>query len=317
MIVVLLLPVAFSCRGAGEGRGSQREVERPMAIVDGEEVPRDAYLRWLGDVRGRQARDEFVSMWLLEREARRLGVTVTNQEIDAARVALFDKWIRERLRGDAGALDAELERQGHDLESFSNWFQWQKRRELLSARVLQQNRTIDEPALRRRFEQRYGPGGVRTQVRVLVLTRARLAQELAREPEGRGLGAAELDRLLMQRAEALRDRALAGEKFEDLTRAQSNDLAVRKDGGVLADEQWRLRGAAFVRGAESAPLSVVQPPVANSSGVDLYEVLSRETTDFEAVRGVLAKEMAGEPPTLDELSALDERLRAAARIEYP
>jgi hypothetical protein len=113
----------------------------------------------------------------------------------------------------------------------------------------------------------------------------------------------------------LRARALAGESFEVLPRAESNDLAVRRDGGLCNDPQWRVRGAAFVRAAEQAPLGVVQPPVPNSSGIDLFEVISRKATRLDDVRAALTAELLAAPPSLEELSALDQRLRASAKIE--
>ena len=100
-------------------------------------------------------------------------------------------------------------------------------------------------------------------------------------------------------------------------RAETTDLAVRKDGGICSDEQWRLRGTAFVLAAEAAPVNVVQPAVANSSGVDLFEVLSRVTTRLEDVRAELERALLAEPASLDEISELDRRLRAASHIERP
>ncbi|MEO6710785.1 MAG: hypothetical protein ABIP42_14495, partial [Planctomycetota bacterium] len=152
-----------------------------LARVNGESVSMDGYRTWLADVYGKQARDEYVGLWLLEREAKNRGVQVSDQEIDAALQTLWEGWIKDRLKGETEALDVELERQGHDHESYRRWFHWQKRRELLATRLVRLERVIDEDSLRRSFEQRYGPKGVRTQLRVLVLTRARLTQELARD----------------------------------------------------------------------------------------------------------------------------------------
>ncbi|HUR28335.1 MAG TPA: peptidylprolyl isomerase, partial [Planctomycetota bacterium] len=125
----------------------------------------------------------------------------------------------------------------------------------------------------------------------------------------------EIDQLLMQRAQALVDRAHGGENFESIVRAESNDLAVRKNGGLLPDEEWRLRGAAFVQAVEAAERGVVQPPVANSSGIDVFLVQSRETTKFEDVREQLKRELRDEAPSLDEITALEKGLRASSQIE--
>ncbi len=314
---LLLLCALSSCLASGDPVRGPAEAEPVLARVDGEQVSNVAYRRWLADVYGSPSRDEYIGLWLLEREARRMGIEVSAQEIDAARESLWTTWIRERLNGDASALDAELARQGHDRASYQRWFYWQKRRELLASKIIRHDRKLDESLLQRRFERDFGPAGVRTQVRLLVLTRARLALKLSQEKDARTLTAAELDLQLMENAQALRTRALADEKFEDLVRAESDDLAVRKSAGLCDDQQWRVRGLAFVRAAEAAPLNVVQEPVPNSSGIDLFEVVSREQTAFADVREKIRAQMLAETASLDEVTELDRRLRSASRIEQP
>ncbi len=314
---LLLVCALSSCQASGDPVRGPSVAEVVLARVDGEQVASAPYRHWLADVYGKPSRDEYIGLWLLEREARRLGIEVSAQEIDAARESLWNTWIRERLNGDASALDAELGRLGHDRASYQRWFYWQKRRELLTSKIIRQARQVDEQLLQQRFERDYGPKGQRTHVRLLVLTRARLALKLSQEKGARTLTAAELDEKLMENAQALRARAQAGEKFEDLVRAESDDLTVRKNGGLFDDPQWRVRGQAFVRAAEAAPLNVVQAPVPNSSGIDLFEVVSRERTAFADVREKIRAQLLVEIPSLEEVTALDQRLRSTSRIELP
>jgi hypothetical protein len=304
--------------GAGPGGpGGPGGDDRVLAVVDGEELPVEPYRLWLSDTYGKPPREDYLDLWLLEREARRRGVVVTQEELEGAREELLEKWVRERCQGDPGLLDAELGRQGHDRGSFRRWFHWQKRRELLAHRLVLLDRGVEPERLKQRFEKLYGPGGVRTGVRLLVLTRARLSLELSRESNRPTPTAAELDELLLARAESLRARAAAGESFENLIRAESSDLSVVKTGGLCRDEEWRLRGAAFVAAVERAPLGGVQAPVITSSGIDLFEVVSRVKTEFDDVQESLAAEHASQAPSLDEVAALALRLRTAARIEFP
>lgn len=314
---LLLLCALSSCLASGDPVRGPSEDDTVLARVDGKPVAGAAYRCWLADVYGKPARDEYIGLWLMEREARRLCIEVSAQEIDTARESLWTGWIRERLNGDPSALDEELARQGHDRASYQRWFYWQKRRELLASKIIRHERKIDETLLQQRFERDFGPQGVRTQVRLLVLTRARLALKLSQEKGARTLTAAELDEQLMENAQAIRARALAGEKFEDLVRAESDDLAVRKNGGLCDDQQWRVRGLSFVHAAEAAPLNVVQAPVANSSGIDLFEVVSREQTAYADVRENLRAQLLAETASLEEVTALDRRLRSASRIEQP
>ncbi len=316
-LILLFFAAQSSCTAPGDPEGPPDAQRSVLVLVDGEPVSMSGYQTWLADAYGHLARDDYLGMWLLEREARRHNVTVSAQELEAALDSLWAGWVKDLLKGDPAGLDDELKRRGYDRESYRRWFYWQKRRELLASRLIRLERRVDEEMLRRRFEQQYGPKGVHTQVRLLVLTRARLTQELSRNSHERTLTAGELDQRLLEKAEALRERVRAGESFESVVRAESNDLAVRKDGGLCSDEQWRVRGEAFVRAADAAPLHEVQPPVQNSSGVDLFEVVSRQATRLEDEREKLLAAMLAEPPSLDEITALDQRLRAAARIEHP
>lgn len=306
-----------ACTSSGLAARGPAGEDAVVAIVDGVAVPAEEYRAWLADVYGLPPREDYLGLWLLEREATRRGIEVRREEIDRAREELLARWVRERCRGDEGGLDEELARQGHDRESFRRSFHWQKLRELLAQRLVMAERTIDDTALRRRFEVQYGPGGVRTKVRLLVLTRSRLSLEISREPETRTPTAAELDQLLRERAEALRERVRAGESFESIVRAESADLSAVKDGGMCGDDEWRLRGAALVAAVEGAPIGGVQAPVSNSSGIDLFEVVSRDTTRFEDVRETLRAELEAAPPSLEEILALDRKLRAAAVVETP
>lgn len=312
--LVALLLVAGACRSADPMHAPARP-DSVLARIDGIPVSSEAYRNWLADMFGVRQRQEYISLWLVEREAAKRGITVSREQIDAAREKLWSSWIQDRLNGNPAALDAELARQGHDRKSYARWFYWDKRRELLSKALVHSDRVVTDEELQRRFELQYGPKGVATTVRLLVLTRARLALELSRDPDALALTAAELDARLLEKAQEIRRRANEGESFEALTRAESNDLAVRKDGGVCSDAQWRLRGAAFVQAAESAPLNSVQAPVPNSSGVDLFEVLERKSTRLEDVREELLEELRSAPPSPEELSELDRQLRSKARIE--
>lgn len=313
--ILAVLAFAAACHGPDRVPPTTDGQGPILARIDGQIVRRSDYRAWLADLYGPPQREEYLTLWLIEREARRRGIEVSAEEVDHALEELWSTWVRERLGGDAAALDAELARNGHDRESYRRWFRWEKRRELLTTRLVLADRSIDEPALRAHFERRYGPGGVRTRVRVLALSRSRLALELNRLPESRTLTAAELDERLLEKANALRARAAAGEPFEQLVRAESHDLGVRKDGGLCDDAQWRLRGADFVRAVDAAAPGVVSEPVPHAAGVDLFEVVERQTTDFESVREALLQELIVAAPTLEEVTALQSRLRDSASIE--
>ncbi|HTF89528.1 MAG TPA: hypothetical protein VK843_14035, partial [Planctomycetota bacterium] len=108
--IVLALSIAAlcACNTPGDPMGPGPARPSALAHVDGEAVSMDGYRTWLADVYGKQARDEYVGLWLLEREAKKRGLSVSEQEIDSALQTLWDGWIKDRLKGETAALDVEL-----------------------------------------------------------------------------------------------------------------------------------------------------------------------------------------------------------------
>ena len=77
-------------------------------------------------------------------------------------------------------------------------------------------------------------------------------------------------------ATELRDRILAGEKFEDIAAQYSNDTSNAQSGGDLG---WFGRGAmvaAFEEAAFALPIGQISEPITTSFGVHLIEVLEKD-----------------------------------------
>ena len=74
---VLLFCALSSCVASGDPVRGPAETEAVLARIDGEQVASAGYRRWLADVYGNPSRDEYIGLWLLEREARRLEIEVS------------------------------------------------------------------------------------------------------------------------------------------------------------------------------------------------------------------------------------------------
>ena len=70
-LALLFLAASSACTAAGDPPGPRDGQSAVVARVDGEPVTLAGYRTWLADVYGQQARDEYLGLWLLEREARR------------------------------------------------------------------------------------------------------------------------------------------------------------------------------------------------------------------------------------------------------
>lgn len=292
-----------------------KPAEEPLATIDGEPISLEEYQRFLFRQYGRRHLNDLIGLRLLEREGRRRGLEVDEAELEQALQAHLATWLDERCKGDRAEFERQLAALGHDRASYGDYFREAKRRELLSSRIIRATRTIAEADVKRRFERDYGPGGVRTSVRDLFLTRQRLATELERQgAPAESRTPDELDRRLLERARDLLAQVKAGASFETLVRTASDDLSSRVRGGIVDDEACAHFGADYLRAVAAAPEHEVQGPLATGSGVHLFEVLERRATKYDEVRALLLERLRNDPPSLEEITALDERLRAAAEI---
>jgi parvulin-like peptidyl-prolyl isomerase len=284
-------------------------------MIDGEAIGRDEYTAFLHRLYGRRPLWELIRLRLLEREARRLGLAVEPAEIERALEEHLANWLDERCRGDQAELERQLEEQGHDVASYGDYFRQAKRRELLASRIVLATRTVGDADVQRAFEREFGPGGVHTTLRDLFLSRQRLASELARANEPASARTPEeLDRRLRAQAEELKARLAAGAGFEELVRTESEDLATRVHGGLIEDGSWTRFGDDYARAVADAPEHAVQGPIATGTGVHLFEVVERRRTRFEDHRDEIAQRLRNAPASLEEVTALDERLQKAATI---
>ena len=288
---------------------------RLAAELNGEPITWEDYRDFLVAISGKRPLQELILHKLLAAEAARLGISVTEAELEAAWRELLDTWLAERFDGDAARLDEELARMGHDRETYERLFKLQKRRELLQTRIVLATRRVSEEDILRRFEREHGVDGVRTRVRQVLLLRPRTQLQMEREGVPREqLDAATVQARMLEDARGLLAELAAGASLEELARAHTHDLAARAAGGLLEGETWRRYGPLLSAAVAEAPVGEPQGPVVTGAGVHVFVVEARERTTLDEVRAELRAALEREPPSFEELTALEQRLRDAARI---
>lgn len=245
---------------------------------------------------------------LLEDEAKRLGVELTQADLDA-------EWQREeqaliaRSGGDAAQLAADLDAMGYGYEGYKRRFFINAVPKLLEDKIILKTRKIEEPAVQEYFNRVYGEGGIKVTLRHLMLTRSKMKAELI----ARGIPAAELtnqrlDAELDSRALKLLDELKAGADFETLAKRESADLSVHQNGGVIPNYNYKHYGKELADAVRKAEVGVVSGPTKTQAGVHLFVVEDRTVTTLEEARPEITKALLAAPASYPERAALKQRL---------
>jgi peptidyl-prolyl cis-trans isomerase SurA len=221
------------------GRGPAEAPAPPAVVVDGVALPRAllAGRRVASDPRAFV--DRVVEDWLVEREAAKAGVGVDEEAADGQGV-------------DGAAAERRRERRVERLA-----------RALLARRA-------DPDEVQALFGQRFGPGGVRSRVRlILVSTDLDRTRFYSREAF-----AAERDRIETEarvKARDLRARIVEGADFAEVAREASDDASAPRGGDL--GPSWRGRfGKAFDEAVAELSTGELSPVVESEVGFHVIQV---------------------------------------------
>jgi len=251
---------------------------------------------------------------LVRSAAERSAVVVTAAELEEAVETTWRSYL-ERFHGDEQGFVQEIARQGFTRDDYRAYLREEKEVELLAGKLCQRTRVVDEDAVRARFERLYGVDGQRVEVRHVFLAPARLRADLQRA--GAPPGELEPDAVaaaLDARARAILAELADGADFAAVAARESHDISAPKNGGALADYNYRTYGEEFASAVRAAEVGVPVGPVRTRAGVHVIEVTSRTATDLAAVRDEIAAALAAEPATWSEIEALKARLRSEVEI---
>jgi parvulin-like peptidyl-prolyl isomerase len=295
-------------------------VDRVVAVVNDEIVLQSDLDRRLmpiaddvdgiADLRERERRrkslagqmlDDMVSEELILAAAREAKLEVTEKEIDNA----LDEIKKQNKVDDAGLAKA-LELQGYTMSSYRT----DVRKQILRMRavnVLVRPRvTVTDDDVRAAYDARSRRSGAVSKVRLHHVLVA-----LPKNPPQQQLAAAKA------KAAELIERVRAGEKFEALTEAYSDDTATATSGGELG---WIERGSipteweAIVFGMQKGE---VRGPISGPSGLHVFHVSELEQADqkpFDEVKEQIRNDLYRKEMDRETMQWLDE-LRKNAHVE--
>ncbi|MFT4542360.1 MAG: hypothetical protein ACI841_003755 [Planctomycetota bacterium] len=277
--------------------------------IDDESISRGHFGRWLAADRGLPVVRSFVEGHLSAPLLRDAGVEVSphqvEQRVDAEIQAIIDRF----HEGDPKGWEAQLARQGNSPERVRRERRTRTRLDLGIEQLILRNRTVTAAEVEHLWEQRYGKGGRKIDVRIL--------QKLMRFQENAGQLPVDQQRKLIDDTReatvaalrAIRERALAGEDFASIVQTSSEDEATRRNGGRYTDgfAYWSWPRELQVQ-LDALEAGQISEPFALGNAVYLFELVSEELIPVESVADALHAELMAITPRAAERAGFMNQL---------
>ncbi|HVY60114.1 MAG TPA: peptidylprolyl isomerase [Planctomycetota bacterium] len=278
-------------------------------VIDGEKIPREAYGAALVQEFGDSFAEQYAQLWLMERRAKQLKVEVPQAEVDAAAEKQKKEILEKRFRNDETAFRGSLAQSGLTLEGWLSGLKRRLARDLLARAVVKADRDVSEAGLKKEFETRYGPGGVKRVGRhVFLSTQVWTSNAYTQEDYEKEKPQIEAD--ARKRAEAVKAELASGKPFAEVAAARSEDAMAQKGGSY--GRYWRNRF-----GAEAdAKIAALKPGetsdiIATPRGFIIAQATGMiEGWEFKARHILLSTTVQGDVP-----QALRDKKVAEAKAE--
>jgi peptidyl-prolyl cis-trans isomerase SurA len=294
---IALIALALVLGASAGSRAQGQIIDRIVAVVDDEaifESDVDQAVRQYFFQKGqtsvspaerdemfREALENLINDKLVIAQAGRLGIDVPFSEVEAQVKKAIDDNIR--ALGGEDAFTRQLQAEGLTLDELKKLYRTQIRNRMLVERVLRkdlsQNRTAPTDAeLRAFYEENRDRLPQRPEVAHLKTI------FLGFDTSSGSTGQAR------KKAEALRARIVAGEKFEDVAKAESDDPSSALGGDLGFVRPQDLREPAFAKAASTLVIGQLSEPVLTVYGYHLIEVTDRRADTGEVrLRHILVR----------------------------
>jgi foldase protein PrsA len=236
---------------------------------------------------GRQVLDRLITNLLILQEGKRLGITVTDEEIDAR----IQNLINANFYGMADSFYQALEQYGLTEESLKKDI----KTELILRKIAGEQISISDEEARAYFKANQQNYNIPEQVEarhILVDTR--------------------------EEAEEILELLKSGRDFAELAGEYSKDTLSAEQGGNLGFFQRGEMVPEFEEAAFSLPVNQVSDPIETTYGFHIIEVLGRKAPKEVAFEEVEEKvrEVLLEEQTMEQMNKQVNLLREQASIEY-
>jgi len=286
--------------------GEEKLPEGVLAIVDGKKITLQDYKDYLWKVHGTSELQNYIDMLLVEKKAKQLGITVTEEEVRNRVEEDVQRIVEGFYRGDVARWRQALADAGRTPEEYKAQRAFLARLNLLQRKIVLKARKVTEEKIRQRFERDYGKGGVKYILRhILISTR----------PRGRRTPDPEYEAKARTKAERILRELLDGADFEEMVRLYSDDVFTKKRGGRLLRYRPGLYGEEFDKAVQNLKKpGDISGIVRTRRGFHIIHLLGKEITKYEDVKEKIRKQLETEPPTTKEIIEFLKQLRSQAKI---
>jgi peptidyl-prolyl cis-trans isomerase SurA len=275
---------ALICVASCDEEKTAPPTEKPedwVVSIDGEKISRKAYGEALIEDHGQAFLEQFITNYLVEREAKKHGINVSREDVEKEVQNQIDQVVRVRFRGNRSMMEKALERQGLTMESWKRSLLGRTRLQLLAQKLASKDRTVPEAMLRKKFEMKYGVGGVKRKVRHIMISTNVWASNLytldmynKEKPQIEKEARAALEGAIKQ--------IKAGEEFAEVARKLSDDYTAQKGGDL--GRSWKNRyGPAFDEAAAKLKVDAISGIVPGNRGFHVLQAYGKfEDYEFKA-----------------------------------
>jgi peptidyl-prolyl cis-trans isomerase SurA len=265
-----------------------------VAIVNGHKLAREDFHKFLETQLGSAYLTQFISNYLVETEAQKLGVTLAPGDVEK-KLDSYMVNVAARYGGDQKKFLEEIQRSGTDPEAWKESLRMRFRNEALLEQIVRKNRKVSDDELKAAFERTYGEGGTKLVVRHILLSTNLLAPKykdrFSEEEFYKSLEKVQAE--AKERAQAFLNRVNGGEDFAKVA-LESDDFTAQKGGDL--GEAWQNRyGEEFDKAAGALKVGETTGPVKSNIG---WHVIQAQPADFDEkyqVRQILILSDVGSP----------------------
>jgi len=317
ILCLLVASLAAAPQSTDLGAGSRPDASGTAVLrIDGDEISSDEYARWLLDNFAVSQAKVFAGDYLIEREARRRGIELQPGELARELDSELAARIEGAFLGSREGWLAELERTQRSEAGLRTQRTQALGIELLTRKLVAQDRVVPEEKILREWELSYGRGGRAWQLSMLLVRCEFLTPDAKASPQSKEAQRQEELDVKRARALALRQRIVDGADFAAVARESSDDPSTRANGGrpVPAFRHYGWPNS-FLDSLERLSQGEISEPIYAKGGWWIVRVDGVTLTPLEQVRPELLARLVQRGPEQDETGNFRNALVAAARIE--
>lgn len=270
----LLLALLAACGSEANGdvphKTNKDKVTTEALQINGRAISLEDYKQALYERYGSIYLETYIEDQLLEEQARKAGVQLSQAEVDKMVQQEIDRLQTSRFGGSETAMRTALRENGTTLEAWRVELAARNRRKLLLDALVQHARTADSPAVKRKFEQQYGEEGLKIRLRhVLVSDKVLNTRFYDRAEFEKDLPQVHKDYQAL--GQELLKKLEGGADFAKLAQEHSDDFTASR-GGALGGS-WKSRfGDAFDKAVDQLQPGQTSGLIQGSRGYHILQV---------------------------------------------